>query len=278
MIEIPESVTLSQQLADAFSGKKVERVVAEQTPHGFAWYSHAPEAYPQLLYGKTLSEVNPLAGQVELVFEDMHLVFNDGTTPHYLACDEADPKKHQLLVRFDDNSGFYCTVRMYGGMMIYPNGETDNEYYLVSRNKPSPLTDQFDRDHFQTLVEATDAKLSAKALLATEQRIPGLGNGVLQDILFNAGVHPQKKLRDMDAAELERLFGSVKATLAQMTEQKGRDTEKDLYGKPGEYQTIFSNKTKDDPCPRCGSMIVKKAYMGGNVYFCPSCQPLKAKP
>jgi hypothetical protein len=29
-------------------------------------------------------------------------------------------------------------------------------------------------------------KLSLKALLATEQRIPGLGNGVLQDILFKA--------------------------------------------------------------------------------------------
>lgn|GEM_PF-2077218 len=30
-----------------------------------------------------------------------------------------------------------------------------------------------------------------KAFLATEQRIPGLGNGVLQDILWTARIHPK---------------------------------------------------------------------------------------
>ncbi|MFO7935831.1 MAG: zinc finger domain-containing protein [Bacteroidales bacterium] len=27
-------------------------------------------------------------------------------------------------------------------------------------------------------------------------------------------------------------------------------------------------------CPNCGDAIVKEAYMGGAVYFCPVCQPL----
>ncbi len=274
MIEIPESVTLSEQLSDAFLDKKVSEVVAEQTAHDFGWYNLAPEAYSQLLCGKKLTAVNSLNGQVELVFEDMHLVFNDGTTPHYLAPTDADPAKHQLLIRFEDGSGFYCTVRMYGGMMLYPNGVTDNEYYLVSRDKPSPLTEQFSREYFQTIVDAADKKLSAKALLATEQRIPGLGNGVLQDILFNAKVHSQKKLAALDGADIDALFDSIKVTLKNMTDEHGRDTEKDLYGKPGGYQTILSNKTKDEPCPGCGSLIVKKAFMGGNVYFCPRCQPL----
>lgn len=274
MIEIPESVTLTHQIAEAFLGKKVASIMAGQSRHGFGWYHPEPEEYPLLLTGKTLTAVNSLNGLVELIFEDMHLVFNDGTTPKYLASGDAEPKKHQLLIRFDDDSGFYCTVRMYGGMMIYPRGETDNIYYLGSRDKVTPLSDDFDRAYFQSIIDATDPKLSTKALLATEQRIPGLGNGVLQDILFNARIHPQRKINTLLDEDFDTLFQSIKETLATMTEQHGRDVEKDLYGEPGGYRTILSNKTKDEPCPRCGNLIVKKAFMGGNVYFCPTCQPL----
>lgn len=227
-----------------------------------------------MLCGKKLSEVNANGGSVELVIEDMHFVFNDGATPHYLSPEEDVPAKHQFLVRFDDKSGFYCTVRMYGGMAIYPFGESDNFYYLVSKEKPSPLSSQFTRSYFQTIVDQASGKTSAKALLATEQRIPGLGNGVLQDILFNAGIHPQRKLQDLEGADIDTLFSCITEILTDMTAQLGRDTEKDLYGTSGGYQTILSSKTRDKPCPVCGSSIVRKAYMGGNVYFCPVCQPL----
>lgn len=274
MIEIPESVNLAKQFAEAFMGKQVRCVEANHSAHGFGWYNLEPQAYPQLLEGKVLTSANALAGQLELVFEDMHLVFNDGTTPHYLHPDDASPQKHQLLLRFEDGSGFYCTVRMYGGMALYPQGETDNRYYLVSRDSPSPLTEEFTREYFQAIVDAATSKLSAKALLATDQRIPGLGNGALQDILFNAQVHPQKKVADLGKEELDTLYESIKTTLGEMTTAGGRDTEKDLYGIPGGYTTLLSNKTKDEPCPNCGSALVRKAYLGGNVYFCPTCQPL----
>ena len=28
------------------------------------------------------------------------------------------------------------------------------------------------------------------------------------------------------------------------------------------------------PCPACGSGLVREAYMGGNIYYCPVCQPI----
>ena len=274
MIEIPEAITLAKQIAAEFAGKRAIRVVARQTPHGFAFYNHDPDAYPEMLEGKTLDAVNALGGNVELVLGDMHLVFGDGTTPRFLSPNDKDPEKHQLLVRFEDNSGFYCTVRMYGAMMIYPFGESDSFYYQVARDKPSPLSKQFTREYFQAIVDEAGGKLSAKALLATEQRIPGLGNGVLQDILFNARMHPQKKLQDLKDTDFDTFFSCVTEGLAAMTAQGGRDVERDLYGTSGGYKTILSNKTKDEPCPCCGSSIVRKAHLGGNVYFCPVCQAL----
>jgi formamidopyrimidine-DNA glycosylase len=88
---------------------------------------------------------------------------------------------------------------------------------------------------------------------------------------------PQFFLWELEAGDIDTLFSSIKTCLQEMTKKQGRDTEQDLYGKPGGYRTILSNKTKGEPCPYCGGRIAKKAYMGGNVYFCPQCQPYDAR-
>ena len=105
--------------------------------------------------------------------------------------------------------------------------------------------------------------------MATEQRIPGLGNGVLQDILFKSRIHPKRRLATLGDAELGRMYSSVKSTLRDMADRGGRDTEKDLLGKPGGYKTLLSKNTFAEPCPGCGGAIVKEAYLGGAVYYCP---------
>ena len=52
---------------------------------------------------------------------------------------------------------------------------------------------KFSRAYFDGFISFPESQnLSVKALLATEQRIPGLGNGVLQDILHKTGVHPRR--------------------------------------------------------------------------------------
>lgn len=272
MIEIPESITLAKQLHSAFLGRSIEHIEVAYSPHGFAFYSHDAEEYGPLLQGKTLTDVRASGGHVELIFEDMYLVFSEGVNFRFCTPESTLPKKHQFYIRFNDDSGFVCTVQMYGCFMLYPHGESDNFYYLVSRELPSPLSEEFNETYFSRLIEEADPKLSAKALLATEQRIPGLGNGVLQDILFNACIHPQRKLSTLDKSDHQAMFHSIKTTLNEMVKAGGRDVEKDLYGNPGGYTTILSNKTKDEPCPRCGASIIKKAYLGGAVYFCQSCQ------
>jgi formamidopyrimidine-DNA glycosylase len=60
-----------------------------------------------------------------------------------------------------------------------------------------------------------------------------------------------------------------------MTESGGRDTEKDLFGAPGGYRTKLSKNTLAFPCVQCGGQLAKEAYMGGAVYYCPTCQPLE---
>jgi formamidopyrimidine-DNA glycosylase len=165
---------------------------------------------------------------------------------------------------------------MYGGLWVFPAGTFDNPYYHVALRKPSPLTDAFDMKYFSGILQAPGAeKLTAKALLATEQRIPGLGNGVLQDILWNAGLHPKRKAGTLGPEKCEDLFLSVRSTLREMLELGGREAEKDLFGNPGGYTTLMGRNAVGKPCPRCGGAIARESYMGGTVTFCPGCQKLE---
>jgi len=228
-----------------------------------------------MLEGKKITGTSPgtrysCGGNTEIMCEDMLLVIS--TPIKYHEPGKKLPKSHQLLLEFNDASHMSCTVQMWGSMLCSPITEIST--MEGNANLPDPLTDDFDEAYFDALWGGVKLSLSAKAFLATEQRIPGLGNGVLQDILFNAGVHPKKKLEAMGDKDKETLFHSLKSTLKAIKDGGGRDTEKDLFNNSGGYQTILSKNTLPHPCCKCGDKLVRQAFLGGNIYFCPTCQPL----
>lgn len=275
MLELPEAKTMAKQLTDTIGGKTIKNVYANTSPHGFAFYFGDPALYHDLLSGNKIDRIDAYGGRVEICAGENRLSLNDGVNIRFFGAGEALPKKHQLHIEFDDSTSIVCTVQMYAGLLAFADGANDDSfYYVVAREKPSPLTDGFDKKYFEGLANGTKPSLSAKAFLATEQRIPGLGNGVLQDILFNAGINPRTKINTLSGQKWDAMFDSVKQTLAEMTALGGRDTEKDLFGVSGGYQTVLSSKTLKMPCLGCGGEVVRQAYLGGNVYFCPNCQPL----
>lgn len=274
MIELPESRNLADQINETLKGKKIQNVAANKSPHKFAWFTGDPLSYHSLLAGKSILSTASHGGMVEIQVEDMRLVFGDGTNIRYYFEGEVLPKKHQLHIEFEDFSSLVCSVQMYGALWALGEGQKEG-YNECARSKPNPLSGDFNQSYFQSLFTEQDGKLSVKAFLATKQRTPGLGNGVLQDILFNARLHPKHKMNTLSDNELTSLYNSVKNTLFEMTVNGGRDTEKDLFGCSGGYRTILSAKTADKPCPVCGSTIIREAYLGGNIYFCPECQKLK---
>lgn len=275
MLELPEAAVIAQQINETIKGKRILNVTAAQSPHKFAWYYGDPENYHRVLEGKTMGQASSHGGFVDIRAEDAVILFCDGANLRFHGENEKRPQKHQLLIEFEDFTALSASVQMYGGLMCYPDSGFENGYYDVARKKPSPLSDGFGREHFDGVVNAPGAgDLSAKALLATEQRIPGLGNGVLQDILYNAGIHPKRKVKTLTAGDVDTLYGSVKSTLAEMTFQGGRDVERDLFGCSGGYRTKLSKNTVDKPCPVCGTVIKKEAYLGGSIYYCGGCQKM----
>lgn len=273
MIESPEALILAGQLTKTIAGRKITDVIVNYSPHKFAWFYRNPDDYAGLLTGKKIDFARANGGQVEIFAANARMVFTDGVNLRYIRPGGKLPDKHQWLVGFDDDSCIVATVQMYGGLWCFEDGEMDSPYYLLALEKPSGFSEAFSETYFMEMANREDMqKKSLKAMLATEQSIPGLGNGVLQDILFNASLHPRRKTSSLSGSDKIRLFRSIKDTLLEMYSQGGRNTEKDLFGEKGGYITQLSKNTLGSSCSRCGKMILKESYFGGTVYYCPGCQ------
>jgi formamidopyrimidine-DNA glycosylase len=270
MIELPEAIVLARQINQTLGGKQIRQAIANHTPHKFAWYSGDPAEYNNLLAGKTMGTAVAFGGEVEITVNGLRLVISVPLRYHEVG--KRLPAKHQLLLEFSDGTAVTGTVQMWGWLLCVREGEKiEFAEYHQGRERPSPLSDAFDQAYFDRLF-ANCGKLSAKAFLATEQRIPGLGNGVLQDILWTANIHPRRKLATLSTAEIEQLYHAVKTVLHAMASRGGRDTERDLLGRAGGYQTILSKNSIGTPCPACGTTIKKENYLGGSIYVCEGCQ------
>lgn len=275
MLELPEALTIGNQLSNTVIGKRISAVTAAQSPHKLAWYNGEPQNYHSLLEGRTVGKARGVGGWVEIEVEGAVILFCDGVGIRYHEKGGKHPLKHQLLIEFEDGSAVSGSVQMYGGLLCFREGEVDNPYYEVAKARYSPLSEAFDADYFNRLISPNEVqKLSLKAFLATEQRIPGLGNGVSQDILWKAGMHPKRKINTLSATDKELLLSAIKTVLGQMAKLGGRDTEKDLFGNNGGYRTMMSKNSAGLSCMACGGYIKKESYLGGSVYYCESCQVL----
>lgn len=276
MIELPEALVLANQINRTVSKKKIIKVIAAHTPHKFVWYHGNPQDYDELLRGNVIGVANGYGGMVEIKSGSATILIGDGVGLRYHEPSEKYPQRHQLLIEFDDSSAISATVQMYGGMWCFKNGEFENPYYKVAKEKISPLSREFNEKYFGDLISMPNVeKLSTKAFLATGQRIPGLGNGVLQDILWSAQIHPKRKISTLSDENKRQLFHSVKTVLLEMVKLNGRDTEKDLFGNSGHYKMNMSKKNVGLHCPVCNGVITKDSYMGGSIYFCDRCQIVK---
>ncbi len=278
MIELPEALVISAQADRALTGRVIRQALPPSSPHRLAWFTGDSADYPARLQGRAVTGARSRGGLVEIALEGgLFLWLCDGANPRLHGPGAPRPAKYQLMAELDDGSAVTVTVAMYGGILLGEADQRKDMYLRTSFTDPSPLTDDFTRDYFDSLFTRMDenaGKLTAKAFLATHQRIPGLGNGVLQDLLWRARIHPKRKIATLSDMEKSALYDSVRGTLRTMADLGGRDTENDLYGQPGGYGTVMSKTNTAMVCPSCGGGIRRESFMGGNITFCPACQPL----
>jgi len=279
MIEMPEATILARQMNAELTGKTILRFARGTQTHKFLWLNRSEEEYEIILPGKTITGASSYGRSVYLHMgrENMLWWGDAGGKILYHAPGEAVPAKCHLLWEFSDGSHLTYALQMWGAVKLLDAAEF-NERPHAETGLP-PLHPDFTFERFNTMLDEYPEKTSKGIkgfLVATgyvmSNHVSGLGNAIVQDILFHARLSPRRKTPDITPEERQRLYDAIQSTIAKAIEQGGRYDEYDLYGNPGGYVRLMDSKTVDKPCPNCGIEIQKISYLGGACYLCPNCQ------
>jgi formamidopyrimidine-DNA glycosylase len=275
MIELPEAVTIAAQMTEELRGKRIESAIRGNALHKFAFYSASPDDYARILTGRTMGNARAHGSLILANVEpDYVLALGFGGERIQFHRDKTSlPKKHQLMLRFADDTHLTVTVQGWGFAKLWREEDLPKDPHMgigrIAAGSP-----QFTRKYFQGLLAElppADTR-SAKYFIITKPGVWGVGNGYLQDILFRARIHPRKSVAALAPAERNALYGAICATVKDAIALRGRDTERDLYDQPGRYVRILDSRNVGQPCPNCKCSIQKESYLGGAIYFCPMCQ------
>ncbi|MFA5526837.1 MAG: hypothetical protein WC992_08430 [Acholeplasmataceae bacterium] len=272
MIEIAESINYAKEMTHLLKGKVIEEVEVLNAPHRFCWLSENEEVYEQKLVGRGVDHVTSSAHYLRIMFDNgLEIACAEDVSYSYQQR-ESISKKNQLVLIFEDGMALEFKIKLYGFILLGYEKELKEKfpYYKVARDAIHPLDEKFTYQYFLDVTKMGEEKGSVKAALATEQHIPGLGNGTLQDILFQAKIAPKRKVSTLSESDKKTLYESVINTIDEMIAFGGRDLITSLYGEPGKYEVLMKNDRTN--CPGCQGALIKEAYLGGKVIYCPNCQ------
>lgn len=279
MFELPEYVTIATQMNAALRGKSILEGRLGNSPHKFVWYNRTHEEFAWLTGEKKVGEATVKGRWLFLPLHPGYvLVLGEcGGKLLFHPPGGSLPTKYHLYLGFEDDSFFTAMTTMWGAMELYEAGKEQERAY-VKGMRPTPVEPEFTFDYFSALIAqvAGEKKQSVKGLLTQDQAIPGLGNAIAQDIMFNARLHPKQPIGELDPAQRRRLYDAIVDTVAEITRLGGRYDEYDLFGRPGGYVRRMDQRALSRPCPECNGPIAKMSYLGGSCYYCPDCQEMEA--
>jgi len=124
-------------------------------------------------------------------------------------------------------------------------------------------------DEFAKRAKATRREL--RNLLMDDEFIAGIGNAYADEILWAAKLHPKRRVATLDPGELDRLRGALHATLERASEIVESELPPELGKKIRGHMSVRGRA--GEPCPRCGTKIVRTRHGLDEMYVCPKCQP-----
>jgi formamidopyrimidine-DNA glycosylase len=105
-------------------------------------------------------------------------------------------------------------------------------------------------------------RASLKAVLIDQQRIAGLGNLLVDEVLWRCGLDPRRPAGSLDADEIVRLQSMIRRRLPVMMARGGSHT--------GTISPAV--RAALGPCPRCGGPLARIVVGGRTTVWCPAHQ------
>lgn len=184
------------------------------------------------------------------------------------------PAKHDhLRLELDNNMELrFNDSRRFGFIQVLAPGNDDTGTMLANIG-PEPLGPGYTVAYMQKCAAGKTRPL--KNFLMDSRVVAGIGNIYACEILFHAGLHPEKKVCRLSRPEWEKVIESSRYILQQAI-ASGGTTINDFVnasGKSGYFQLQLQVYARQGcPCNCCATPIVKKTMAGRSTFFCPSCQ------
>jgi formamidopyrimidine-DNA glycosylase len=189
------------------------------------------------------------------------LVMHFGMTGFLAAYgDESGEPEHARLVLAFADGGFLAwdCQRKFGWLELADDPEA---YVRAQGLGPDALA--IGEDAFDALLCGTRGMV--KPALMDQEKIAGIGNVWSDEILFQAGIAPDRRADRLPAEARGRLFETMRRVLREAAEA-GADPAR----LPGDWLRPHRD---DDTCPRCGGPLERREVSGRTAHLCPRCQP-----
>jgi formamidopyrimidine-DNA glycosylase len=274
--ELPEVETIRRQLAAVVPGR---RIVRARVLDPLLVSPENPRRWSNALQGRRVTGLGRRGKYLQVDLDDgatlvMHLRMTGRL--HLAATGHAPPDRHRRArLTFDDGSTLdFSDTRRFGRAWMLPADHPDRDGYWRARVGVEPLDRAFTAARLGALLSGRSAPI--KAAILDQRLVAGVGNIYADEALFQAGIHPSRPAGGLSPDEIAGLRAAIRDRLRAGIRSGGAsiDRYRDTIGVRGSMQDMLRvHRHEGEPCPRCGTTIVKTRVAQRGTYLCPTCQP-----
>ena len=268
--ELPEVETIARGLANAVGGKTVASVTVTMRKIAIAAEG---EIFEQALAGETIAAVGRRGKYVVFALASgrrlaVHLRMTGRLIVHPAGYSEPYPYTHVLIGFTDGTRLSFADVRQFGRMRLLAVGDPWDADGGVE-----PLSEGFTSDAFVSMLDGRRTPI--KTFLLDQTRIAGVGNIYACEALWEAGIRPSRPSHKISRPARRRLHGAIRNVLNRSIEARGTSVDDyvDAEGLKGGFQNQLAVYGRlGEPCPRCGTPIVRTVIGQRGTWWCRGCQ------
>ncbi|OGX20384.1 MAG: DNA-formamidopyrimidine glycosylase [Omnitrophica WOR_2 bacterium RBG_13_44_8] len=271
MPELPEVETYRRDILRHFTGKILEHAYLGREKSS----NISCSGFEKTLSGKRLTGIKRFGKMLSFDFEDdisalVHLMVSG----RYVISNERKlpDKSIQVAFWFEGDESLLIRYLFLGFCRIYKTSELER-CDEIRKLGIDPTSLDFSLKYFDKYLDSK--KSSIKSLLLDQSFLSGIGNIYADEILFQAGISPQRKVSNLSNNERSRLYKAIIDQLRLGLKTRGATIQSyaDIYGNPGGFQDNIKVHSKmGGACVNCKSEIVKIRVGGRGTYYCPNCQ------
>ncbi|MTV20199.1 bifunctional DNA-formamidopyrimidine glycosylase/DNA-(apurinic or apyrimidinic site) lyase [Staphylococcus delphini] len=164
----------------------------------------------------------------------------------------------------------YSDIRRFGEIR---NVESLEAYPSILEIAPEPFEQEALAHYLAKSDEKKYLNKAIKPFILDHRVISGCGNIYACEALFDAQIHPEKKVKDLSVQEKTKLFNSVVKVL-EMGILNGGTSVSDYVHADGQRGTMQDHLKvyQQKRCATCETAIETVIISGRNTHFCPNCQ------